>query len=102
MNTRAISVELAELTLPDFGLPTVEPGVPPETYEARIAETRRWAADAGYDALLVYADREHFANLAYLTRYDPRFEEVLPFSNMPAYLPPFWLSTRLALRAWST
>jgi hypothetical protein len=28
--------------------------------------------------------------------------EVLPFSNMPAYLPPFWLSPRLALRARST
>jgi hypothetical protein len=77
MNTRAISVELAELTLPDFGLPTVEPGIPAETYETRIAETRRRTADAGYDALLVYADREHFANLAYLTRYDPRFEEAL-------------------------
>ena len=33
--------------------------------------------DAGYDALLVYGDREHFANLAYLTGYDPRFEEAL-------------------------
>ena len=32
---------------------------------------------AGLDALLVYADREHFANLSYLTRFDPRFEEAL-------------------------
>jgi hypothetical protein len=28
--------------------------------------------------------------------------EVLPFSNIPAYLPPFWLSPRLALRVRST
>ena len=75
MDTR--TVELVELSLPDFGLPTVEPIVPPETYEARIAEARRRAAAAGYDALLVYGDREHFANLAYLTKYDPRFEEAL-------------------------
>ena len=27
--------------------------------------------------LVVYADREHFANLAYLTGFDPRFEEAL-------------------------
>jgi hypothetical protein len=27
--------------------------------------------------LLVYADREHFANLAYLTGFEPRFEEAL-------------------------
>ena len=27
--------------------------------------------------LIVYADREHFANLAYLTNFDPRFEEAI-------------------------
>ncbi len=29
------------------------------------------------DALVVYGDREHFANLHYLTNYDPRFEEAI-------------------------
>ncbi len=29
------------------------------------------------DVALVYADREHFANLQYLTGFDPRFEEAL-------------------------
>jgi hypothetical protein len=29
------------------------------------------------DALVVYADREHCANVAYLTGFDPRFEEAL-------------------------
>ncbi len=70
-------VELAQITLPSFGLPTSEPTIPPHTYEGRLAEARRRAAAAGYDALLVYADREHFANLAYLTGFDPRFEEAL-------------------------
>ena len=32
---------------------------------------------SGLDAMLVYGDREHFANLHYLTNYDPRFEEAL-------------------------
>jgi hypothetical protein len=31
----------------------------------------------GYQTLLVYADRERFANLAFLTGYEPRFEEAL-------------------------
>ncbi|MDX2270171.1 MAG: hypothetical protein NW208_18870 [Bryobacter sp.] len=31
----------------------------------------------GYSHLVVYADREHFANLAWLTGFDPRFEEAL-------------------------
>ena len=31
----------------------------------------------GYDRIVVYADREHSANLAYLTGFDPRFEEAI-------------------------
>jgi len=37
--------------------------------------------------LVVYGDREHFANLAYLTGFDPRFEEallIIPLREMPA------------------
>ena len=70
-------VELADLVLPEFGLPTVQPVIPVKTYEARIDAARARASAAGYDAILVYGDREHFANLAYLTGYDPRFEEAL-------------------------
>ncbi len=70
-------VELAEIVLPEFGLPREEPTIPATTYEARIAAARQRASDAGYDVLMVYADREHFANLAYLTGFDPRFEEAL-------------------------
>ncbi|MCS7070080.1 MAG: aminopeptidase P family N-terminal domain-containing protein, partial [Anaerolinea sp.] len=68
---------LRELTLPDFGLPTVEPTVPPEVYAARLNATRQRMFQVGLDALIVYGDREHYANLAYLTGYDPRFEEAL-------------------------
>ncbi len=70
-------VQLAKLSLPEFGLPTVEPSIPTATYESRIAQARARAADSELDALLVYGDREHFANLTYLTGYDPRFEEAL-------------------------
>ena len=34
-------------------------------------------ATGGYDHLVVYADREHSANLACLTGFDPRFEEAI-------------------------
>jgi len=70
-------VELSELRLPQFGTPTLQPEVPTATYKARIAAALDCATDAGYDALLVYGDREHAANVAYLTGYDPRFEETL-------------------------
>lgn len=71
------AVELAEIGLPDFGLPVAEPAVPAATYQGRLAAAADATAAAGLDALLVYADREHFANLSYLTRFDPRFEEAL-------------------------
>ena len=70
-------VELAQLKLPEFGLPTVQPNIPAETYQVRIEAALERAAHFGYDALLVYGDREHAANVAYLSGYDPRFEETL-------------------------
>jgi hypothetical protein len=70
-------VELGEVELPDYGLPATEPSVPAITYQARVSAAARAAAEAGLDALLVYGDREHFANICYLTRFDPRFEEAL-------------------------
>lgn len=70
-------VHLSRVTLPDFGMPTAQPEIPAATYAERLAEARRRAREAGFDALAVYADREHSANLAYLTGFDPRFEEAL-------------------------
>ncbi len=70
-------VELGTVELPGYELPAEQPSVPAHTYLERIAATERATAEAGLDALIVYADREHFANLSYLTGYDPRFEEAL-------------------------
>jgi hypothetical protein len=69
--------ELASLRLPEFGLPSVEPEVKPATYQQRLERLRARAREHGHDVFVVYGDREHFANLAYLTGYDPRFEESL-------------------------
>lgn len=68
---------LREIDLPDFGVPDVEPELPASVYAARLEAVRQRAAESGFDALIVYGDREHAANLAYLTAYDPRFEEAL-------------------------
>jgi Creatinase/Prolidase N-terminal domain len=71
------TVELGAVELPAYELPAEQPSVPSTTYLERFAATERAAAQAGLDALIVYADREHFANLSWLTGYDPRFEEAL-------------------------
>jgi Xaa-Pro aminopeptidase len=70
-------VELASFELPEFGLPAVEPVIPADTYRRRLTRLRQIARENGYDVFVIYGDREHFANLAYLTGYDPRFEEAL-------------------------
>jgi len=68
---------LAEIDLPDFGMPGAMPEIPAATYAARLERLRERADGRGYDRLVVYADREHGANLAFLTGFDPRFEEAL-------------------------
>ncbi len=68
--------ELADIQLPDFGMPTFEPEIPAEVYRNRLWELKG-DASIDHDFMLVYADREHSANMTYLTGYDPRFEEAL-------------------------
>jgi Xaa-Pro aminopeptidase len=69
-----MSIVLRPFNLPDFGEPGTQPKLPSATYEARCDEAYRRAA---CDWLVVYADREHFANIAFLSGFDPRFEEAL-------------------------
>lgn len=68
---------LSHVELPDFGTSKTAPEIPPSTYRSRLVRFRQAAAEVGYDAMVVYADREHSANLSYLTGFDPRFEEAL-------------------------
>ena len=71
------TARLETIELPDFGLPSAMPELPDELYAARTERARARAVERGYDSLVVYADREHSANLSYLTGFDPRFEEAV-------------------------
>ncbi|MCK5579575.1 MAG: hypothetical protein KAI63_08635, partial [Planctomycetes bacterium] len=68
---------LIELDWPQFG--TTTPPPPPDARELqnRIDATRARMEKKNLTHLIVYGDREHFANLAYLTGFDPRFEEAV-------------------------
>jgi hypothetical protein len=68
---------LDQIMLPEFGMPTVEPEISSEIYYSRIGKTLKCIEKRNIDVLVVYADREHMANMSYLTGYDPRFEEAL-------------------------
>jgi hypothetical protein len=68
---------LADIALPDFGMPGAMPTIPAHLYAARAERCIERARERGYDLLVVYADREHSANISYLTGFDPRFEEAV-------------------------
>ena len=57
--------------------PKQKPVGPKEVYEARKARLMERLAKEGIDAVVIYADREHYANFKYYTGVDPRFEESL-------------------------
>ncbi len=73
----AARARLAEVPLPEFGMPTHEPLLPATIYRDRMERLRARMEERGYDHLVVWADREHSANLSYLTGFDPRFEEAV-------------------------
>ncbi|MHB9108244.1 MAG: aminopeptidase P family N-terminal domain-containing protein [Armatimonadota bacterium] len=68
---------LIEIDWPEFGDVDVPPEIDAAEYRARLAAARQGMEARGLTHLVVYGDREHFANIQYLTGYDPRFEEAL-------------------------
>jgi hypothetical protein len=66
---------------------TFRPLTPAETYQARLERIRDEARQRELDCMVVYGDREHFANLWFACGHDPRFEEavlVVPARGEPA------------------
>lgn len=70
---------LETIELPEFGMPSAMPTIPDGVYASRLELARERAAERGLNSLVVYADREHSANLAWLSGFDPRFEEAILF-----------------------
>jgi len=68
-------VRLTEVDWPDFGAPDVPAETGAAELGARLDAVRAAMAARGLDRLFVYGDREHAANIHWLTGFDPRFEE---------------------------
>jgi hypothetical protein len=77
MSATTRSLKLIETDWPDFGAAERPPGVTAAELEGRLGALRTAMAAARLTHSVVYADREHFANMAYLTNFDPRFEEAV-------------------------
>jgi len=68
---------LIRIDWPDNGTPDTPPALSLNEYNARLVALRAAAESAGHDAIVVYGDREHAANLHWLTGFDPRYEEAV-------------------------
>ena len=68
---------LVRIDWPHTGIPDLPPPLSLPECRARLAALRRVAKARGLEAVVVYGDREHFANLHWLTGFDPRFEEAV-------------------------
>jgi hypothetical protein len=70
--------DIAPIELPDFGGRDESlPLIPVSEYEQRLGAIVQRMQEVRLDFLVVYADREHFANMSFLTGFDPRFEEAV-------------------------
>lgn len=71
------TVSLQQIEWPDFGEASPLPPPSLAELENRLEQCRAFMHKRHLTHLVVYGDREHFANLMYLTHIDPRFEESL-------------------------
>ncbi len=72
-----MTARLTRIDWPDFGAPSVPEPPTLADYRARFAALRAAAVSRGLQALVIYGDREHAANLHWATGFDPRFEEAV-------------------------
>ena len=68
---------IIQIGWPEFGQAAYPPPASSAELEQRINQLRTRMEERKLSHLAVYGDREHFANLAYLTGFDPRFEEAV-------------------------
>lgn len=73
-----MTIVLRESQAPKGEVPSFPPpALPASVYQARLAALRSRAIAEELDVLIVWGDREHSANVFYLTGFDPRFEEAI-------------------------
>lgn len=69
-----MDIEWKKVKLPNFEVPDEMPEIPNSVYEARCQKIYDIANSKW---VIIYGDREHFANIHYFTEFDPRWEEAL-------------------------
>lgn len=68
---------LKEIDWPEFGTSERPADIKLAEFQTRLNMVKTQMEESGYTHLLIYGDREHFANLTWISNIDPRFEEAL-------------------------
>lgn len=68
---------LIRIDWPDFGAPEVPAAAGLAEMDLRLGAVRVAMDAHGLDRLVIYGDREHAANIQWVTGFDPRFEEAI-------------------------
>ena len=76
-----MAISLKSLDLPYFGMSKKQPKIESQIYIERVKKFKNDLKKNNIESAIIYADREHFANIHYLTGFDPRFEEALLIIN---------------------
>ena len=84
-------VALTALDWPVYAAPDFVTGPTADELQGNLDRARHAMLARGLTHLLVYADREHFGNLHWLTGFDPRFEEALLIVHADAKIAPLLL-----------
>jgi len=72
------AMKIIQVDLPEIGDDTIPPEVTIEEINNRLKRLHNMMQEKKYSHVVIYGDKEHFANLYYMTGgYDSRFEETL-------------------------
>ena len=77
MTVKPRAHRLVEIEWPEFGGGDYPARPLVSELQVRIESLREKMDARNLTHAVIYGDREHYANLAYLTGFDPRFEEAL-------------------------
>ena len=75
-------MKLSSIEVPEFGISQLQPIIEEKIFNERLDNLKEKLLKENYGCAIIYADREHFANMHYISNFDPRFEEAILIINI--------------------
>lgn len=75
-------MKLSSIEVPEFGISQLQPIIEEKIFNERLDNLKEKLLKENYGCAIIYADREHFANMHYISNFDPRFEEAILIINL--------------------